>query len=158
MSRVSSSGSPTQWSATLSPLPASTWRSTQLTEALMVPPTNHLAKGGSVQSRTWSHFRPQSSRSAASAQNASRSASARAYASSLTLAAAAISAGGSKRRSSCIRFDRVCSDKALSSGGAGAGAGADQGWGTKEVTPSPNLLRLGEGVTGAAGLSAGRPV
>ena len=52
----------------------------------MVPPTNHLANGGFDQSRTWSHFRPQSSRSAASAQNASRSASARAYASSVTLA------------------------------------------------------------------------
>ena len=78
MSRVSSSGSPTQWRATLSPLPASTWRSTQLTEALMVPPTNHLANGGFDQSRTWSHFWPQSSRSAASAQNASRSESARA--------------------------------------------------------------------------------
>src|SRR5918994_2492425 len=127
MSRVSATpswmGSPTQWSATLSPLPASTWRSTQFTAALIVPPTNHLANGGSDQSRTWSHFRPQSSRSAASAQNASRSASARAYASSVTLAFAASSAGGSKRRSSCIRFDRVCSDKALSSGGSGADQG-----------------------------------
>src|SRR5919107_448345 len=115
MSRVSSSGSPTQWIATLSPLPASTWRSTQLTEALRVPPTNHLANGGLDQSRTWSHFWPQSSRSAASAQKLSRSESARAYASSLTLALAARSAGGSKRRSSRDRLDSVWSDNALSS-------------------------------------------
>src|SRR5688572_18469351 len=108
-SRVSSSGSPTQWNATLSPLPASTCRSTQLTAALRVPPTNHFANGGLDQSRTWSHFWPQSSRSAASAQNASGSASARAYASSWTLASAARSAGGSNRRSSLIRLDRVCS-------------------------------------------------
>ena len=77
MSRVSSAGSPTQWKATLSPRPAATWRSTQLTEALMVAPVNHFAKGGLDQSRTWSQGCPQSSRSAASAQNASRSADAR---------------------------------------------------------------------------------
>ena len=57
--------------------PASTCRSTQLYAALSVPPTNHFANGGSSQSRTWSHFWSQSSRSACSAQNASRSASAR---------------------------------------------------------------------------------
>ena len=33
---MSSAGSPTQWIATLSPLPASTWRSTQLTAAVIV--------------------------------------------------------------------------------------------------------------------------
>ncbi len=77
MSRVSSSGSPTQWKAILSPLPASTWRSTQLYAALSLPPTYHLANGGLSQSTTRSHFVSQSSRSAASAQNASRSEAAR---------------------------------------------------------------------------------
>ena len=70
MSRVSSSGSPTQWKATLSPAPFSTCRSTQLYAALILPPTNHLAKGGSSQSRTVSHFVSQSSRSACFSQNA----------------------------------------------------------------------------------------
>ncbi len=49
-----SPGSPSQWKATLSPLPASTWRSTQLTATLSRPPMNHLANGG-CQSSTWSH-------------------------------------------------------------------------------------------------------
>ena len=40
---------------TPSPLPAVTWRSTQLTAAFRVPPTNHFANGGFDQSRTWSH-------------------------------------------------------------------------------------------------------
>ena len=44
MVRVSP-GSPSQWKATRSPRPASTWRSTQLTATLSLPPTNHLAKG-----------------------------------------------------------------------------------------------------------------
>ena len=44
MVRVSP-GSPSQWKATRSPLPVSTWRSTQLTDTLSLPPTNHLAKG-----------------------------------------------------------------------------------------------------------------
>ena len=44
MVRVSP-GSPSQWKATRSPRPASTWRSTQLTATLSLPPTNHLANG-----------------------------------------------------------------------------------------------------------------
>ena len=57
MSRVStglsspSSGSPTKWIATLSPLPAATWRSTQLCDTLRVPSANHFANGGFDQSR-----------------------------------------------------------------------------------------------------------
>ena len=46
MVRVSP-GSPSQWKATRSPRPAATWRSTQLTATLSLPPTNHLAKGRS---------------------------------------------------------------------------------------------------------------
>ena len=44
-SRRSSAGSPSQWNATLAPLPASTCRSTQLYVALSLPPTNHFAYG-----------------------------------------------------------------------------------------------------------------
>ena len=89
--------------------PASTCRSTQLYAALSLPPTNHLANGGLFQSRTRSHFWSQSSRSACSAQNASRSASARSYVSAFTLALAASSAGGSKRRVLVLRLERVSS-------------------------------------------------
>ena len=53
MVRVSP-GSPSQWKATRSPRPAATWRSTQLTATLSLPPTNHLAKGRS-HSRTSVH-------------------------------------------------------------------------------------------------------
>ena len=71
-----SPGSPSQWNATLSPPPASTWRSRQLYEALSMPPSNHVTHGG-FQSITVSQRRYQESRSACSAQNASRSAFAR---------------------------------------------------------------------------------
>src|SRR6476469_3175298 len=50
MSRVSPAGSPTKWMATLSPRPASTWRSTALTHALSSASANHFAKGGLLQS------------------------------------------------------------------------------------------------------------
>src|SRR3954451_11259549 len=110
MSRVSSSGSPTQCSATLSPQPFSTCRSTQLYAALRVPPTNHLANGGSSQSRTRSHFWSQERRSACFSQKASRSAAASSYQSALTLASFARSSGGSKRRSSLLRLARVSLD------------------------------------------------
>ena len=69
MVRVSP-GSPSQWKATLSPLPAATWRSRQLYETFSVPPTNHLANGRS-HSSTVSHRFDQSSASACRAQNAS---------------------------------------------------------------------------------------
>ncbi len=68
MVRVSP-GSPSQWKATRSPRPASTWRSTQLTETLSRPPTNHEAKGRS-HSTTWFHGSAQVSRRACSAQKA----------------------------------------------------------------------------------------
>ena len=72
MVRVSP-GSPSQWNATLSPRPASTWRSRQLLVTLSVPPTNHFAKGSS-HSRIVSQSLSQSSRSAAwRAQNPSKS-------------------------------------------------------------------------------------
>ena len=70
MSR-SSPSSPRQWNATRSPLPASTWRSTQLWATLSLPPTNHFAFGGSDQSSTWSHFRSQSRASACCSQKPS---------------------------------------------------------------------------------------
>src|SRR2546426_12691721 len=44
--RRSPSGSPSQWYATLSPLPASTCRSTQLKQTLSLPPRYHFAYGG----------------------------------------------------------------------------------------------------------------
>ena len=74
MVRVSP-GSPSQWKATRSPSPASTWRSTQLTATLSVPPTNHLAKG-SFHSSTSVHGVSQVSLVACEAQNARGSASA----------------------------------------------------------------------------------
>src|SRR5438093_13281740 len=46
--RRSSSGSPSQWYATLSPLPASTCRSTQLKQTLSLPPRYHFAYGGTL--------------------------------------------------------------------------------------------------------------
>ena len=55
------------------------------TATLSLPPTNHFANGG-CQSSTLSHCCAQVSRSACSAQNASRSASARSYQSSVALA------------------------------------------------------------------------
>ena len=64
-SRRSSSGSPSQWYATLEPRPASTWRSTQLKQTFSSPPTNHFAYGGS-HSSSRSHGVNQLSRSFAS--------------------------------------------------------------------------------------------
>ena len=66
-----SPGSPSQWKATLSPRPASTWRSRQLYETLSVPPTNHLAKGRSHSSVVWKSSNQVSSSRAWRAQNAS---------------------------------------------------------------------------------------
>ena len=74
MVRVSP-GSPSQWKATRSPRPAATWRSTQLTATLSLPPTNHLAKGR-FHSSTSVHGVSQVSRLACDAQKASGSDSA----------------------------------------------------------------------------------
>ena len=59
-----SPGSPSQWNATLSPRPASTWRSRQLSATFSLPPTNHLANGSS-HSQIVCQSSDQSSRSAA---------------------------------------------------------------------------------------------
>ena len=72
----SSPSSPRQWNATRSPLPSSTWRSTQFSATLSLPPTNHFANGGSDQSRTWSYSSCHFSALACSAQKASKSLSA----------------------------------------------------------------------------------
>ncbi len=74
MVRVSP-GSPSQWKATRAPRPAATWRSTQLTATLSLPPTNHLAKGR-FHSRTSVQGVSQVSRFACAAQKARGSASA----------------------------------------------------------------------------------
>ena len=105
--RVSSAGSPTQWRATRSPSPASTWRSTQLYAAFSRPPTYHLANGLSDQSSTSLNGVAHEILSACLAQNARRSASASEYTFSFTFAFSASSAGGSNRRSSRIRLERV---------------------------------------------------
>ena len=100
MVRVSP-GSPSQWKATLSPLPAATWRSRQLYDTLSWPPKNHLANGRSHSSVVWKSV-CQSSRSRAwPAQNASKSAAASSYIDrSPAWAAAAKSGGGGNVRSS----------------------------------------------------------
>ena len=59
-----SPGSPSQWMATLSPLPASTWRSRQLYATFNVPPSNQRAFG-ICQSSVVCHGSAQSSSSAA---------------------------------------------------------------------------------------------
>ena len=74
MVRVSP-GSPSQWKATRSPRPAATWRSTQLTATLSLPPTNHLANGR-FHSSTCVHGVSHVSRLAWAAQKARGSASA----------------------------------------------------------------------------------
>ncbi len=51
--RRSSSGSPSQWYATLSPLPAATCRSTQLKQTLSLPPPYHFAYGCSHSRSSW---------------------------------------------------------------------------------------------------------
>src|SRR4029077_10691972 len=89
-----SPGSPSQRIATRPPLPASTWRSTQLYATLSFPPTNHLANGASDQSNTSSNGVSQDSRLACFAQNASRSASASRYSSGAVACAANSADGG----------------------------------------------------------------
>src|SRR6478672_11820963 len=92
--RLSPTGSPSHWMATRSPLPASTWRSTQLYATLSLPPTNHLANGASDQSSTSVNGVSQVSRLACFAQNASRSSSASRYSSAVALALCTNSGGG----------------------------------------------------------------
>src|SRR3954469_8391554 len=102
-----SPGSPSKWMATRSPLPASTCRSTQLYATLSSPSLNHLANGGFYQSRVSVGSLAQLSRRACSAQKPSRSALACSYASAVTLAFAARSAGGANLRSSLSRLARL---------------------------------------------------
>src|SRR5512138_2609039 len=96
-----SPGSPSQCSATRSPRPASTWRSRQLYDTLSVPPTNHLANGGS-HSRIVCHSSYQLTSSAAwRAQNPCQSFSASSYTSAPVTSASALKvSGGGKVRSS----------------------------------------------------------
>lgn len=102
-----SPGSPSKWMATRSPFPASTWRSTQLYATLSLPSLNHLANGGFDQSRVSVGSVAQVSRRACSAQKPSLSALACSYASAVTLAFAARSAGGANLRSSFSRLARL---------------------------------------------------
>src|SRR6266513_2919461 len=100
MRRTSPAGSPSQISATRPPLPARTWRSRQFTEALSLPPRNHLACGG-FHSSTRSHGLLHSSCFAQSAQYPSGSRRARSYGvMSRTWAWAVKVSGGGKRRCS----------------------------------------------------------
>src|SRR6478672_10580627 len=93
MARLSP-GSPSKWMATRSPCPASTCRSTQLYATFSFPSANHFANGGFDQSSVSVGSVAQVRRRACSAQKPSRSALARSYASAVTLAFAASSAGG----------------------------------------------------------------
>src|ERR1700682_2009846 len=92
--RLSPTGSPSQWMATRSPFPASTWRSTQLYATLSLPPTNHFANGACDQSSTSVNGVSHDSRSACLAQNANQSSPAARYNSVVALACAANSADG----------------------------------------------------------------
>src|SRR5918992_422331 len=102
-----SPGSPSKWIAIRSPCPASTWRSTQLYATFSFPSANHLAKGGFDQSSVSVGSVAQVSRRACSAQKPSLSALACSYASAVTLAFAARSAGGANLRSSLSRLARL---------------------------------------------------
>ena len=100
MVRVSP-GSPSQCRATLSPCPASTWRSRQLYDTLSRPPTNHRANGSSHSSVVWKSWSQVRRSRACSAQKASGSAPARSYSpGSDTAARSTNDAGGGKVRSS----------------------------------------------------------
>ena len=101
--------SPSKWIATRSPLPASTWRSTQLWATLSSPPTNHLANGAPSQSRVRSKSVVHEMRlRACSAQKASWSSAARSYRSAVPLACAA-NAGSGAKSISCTWLDRLSS-------------------------------------------------
>src|SRR6478672_11247983 len=106
MARLSP-GSPSKWMATRSPFPASTWRSTQLYATFSFPSANHFANGGLDQSSVSVGSVAQVSRRACSAQKPSLSALACSYASAVTLAFAARSAGGANLRSSFSRLARL---------------------------------------------------
>src|ERR1700674_4482610 len=96
-----SPGSPSQISAALFRRAVRTWRSRQLTLALILPSTNHLANGG-FHSSTRLHGADHSSSRANDSQNASGSRSAVSYTeSSRTTARALNSADASTTRFSC---------------------------------------------------------
>src|SRR5436189_2171223 len=100
MRRTSPGGSPSQINATRPLLPARTCRSRQFTDALSLPPRNHLACGG-FHSSTRSHGRLHSSCFAQSAQYPSGSRRARSYGvMSRTSAWAVKVSGGGKQRGS----------------------------------------------------------
>src|SRR6476659_1333367 len=108
--RLSPTGSPSHWMATRSPLPASTWRSTQLYATLSLPPTNHLANGASDQSSTSVNGVSQDNRLACFSQNASRSFSAASYSSAVALAlrANSVVGGYADGASVCVTVILVC--------------------------------------------------
>ena len=114
MVRVSPA-SPSKWIATRSPLPASTWRSTQLYATLSSPPTNHFANGASsqssVRSKSFAHVMRVR---ACSAQNPSWSSAAASYMAAVPLACAA-NAGSGAKSISCAWLDRLSSVTACSS-------------------------------------------
>src|SRR5690625_6629092 len=112
-----SPGSPSKWSATRSPSPFSTWRSTALYAALSSPSPNQRDFGACDQSRTSvKSFDQVSSSRAWRAQNASGSLSASAYRSALAHAALANSGECGKLRSSTSKLAKVdpASDSVLS--------------------------------------------
>src|SRR3954465_4313927 len=96
MSRVSPS-SPRQWKATRSPLPASTWRSRQLYDTLILPSLNHLKNGGL-----------ESSSASLGSSNQSRS----------SVACFSHHAGASFSASSCIDMSVTRASLTKSSGGS----------------------------------------
>src|SRR3954449_5371298 len=114
----SSPSSPRQWKATRSPLPASTWRSRQLYETLILPSWNHLKNGAFESSRASVGSSNQSSRSLVCfSHHAAGSLSASSCIDkSVTRASLTKSSGGSKRscssRSSSSR-SRVPSSVAI---------------------------------------------
>ncbi len=100
-----SPGSPSQWMATRSPLPAATCRSRQFSATFSLPSPNQRANGGFDQSRVSVNgvCQCRSCRDC-SAQNPSRSAVAASARSAEAIALAANSALGANRRFSCIRL------------------------------------------------------
>src|SRR5690625_1866837 len=103
-----SPGSPSKWSATRSPSPFSTWRSTALYAALSSPSPNQRDFGACDQSRTSVKSFDQVRCSRAwRAQDASESVCASSYRSALAQAALANSGVGGKLRFSTSKFSKV---------------------------------------------------
>src|SRR5690349_11961218 len=137
------------------------WRSTQLTEALSVPPTNHLTCGG-VHSSTRLHGVDHSRSPAIFAQNASGSLSASAYSSvDETCALRRNSAGGSNFRFSWRRtsISDILVERGAGSGERGAGSG-ERGAGSGKREAGSGKREAGSGKreagSGKRGLGLGQ--